>query len=252
MIKAVLFDMDGVLIDAKDWHYEALNDALGLFGMEISRSDHLSSFDGLPTKRKLEILSQTHGLPRALHDFINEIKQRRTYELTIEHCRPMFHHQYALSRLKQEGKKIGVCSNSIKTTIRTMMGSSALAEYLDFFISNEDVNNPKPDAVTGMIVPVFESDSDAYSYLSIDNDEVIGAAEKVVISSHASAGVYVFRDCATFLAAAVHSLRNKSAVTYKDAFFICPMVNGVLSLGQKVRAPRVGNVVPIGKIFHEL
>ena len=35
-IKAVLFDMDGVLIDAKDWHYEALNKALGLFGMEIN------------------------------------------------------------------------------------------------------------------------------------------------------------------------------------------------------------------------
>jgi HAD superfamily hydrolase (TIGR01509 family) len=144
MIKAVLFDMDGVLIDAKDWHYEALNDALRLFGMEISRSDHLSSFDGLPTKKKLEILSQTQGLPRALHGFINEIKQRRTYELTIERCRPMFHHQYALSRLRREGMKIGVCSNSISVTIATMMKSSALEEYLDFFISNQDVANAKP------------------------------------------------------------------------------------------------------------
>ena len=54
-IKAILFDMDGVLIDAKDWHYEALNKALGLFGMEISRYDHLHSFDGLPTKEKLSL-----------------------------------------------------------------------------------------------------------------------------------------------------------------------------------------------------
>lgn len=52
-IKAILFDMDGVLIDAKDWHYEALNDALRLFGVEISRYDHLHTFDGLPTKVKL-------------------------------------------------------------------------------------------------------------------------------------------------------------------------------------------------------
>ena len=56
-IKAVLFDMDGVLIDAKDWHYEALNKALGLFGMEINRYDHLNTFDGLPTKVKLQMLS---------------------------------------------------------------------------------------------------------------------------------------------------------------------------------------------------
>lgn len=37
-IKAVLFDMDGVLVEAKDWHYEALNRALDVFGLPISRS----------------------------------------------------------------------------------------------------------------------------------------------------------------------------------------------------------------------
>ena len=46
-IKAVLFDMDGVLIDAKEWHYEALNKTLELFGHKIRRSDHLETFDGL-------------------------------------------------------------------------------------------------------------------------------------------------------------------------------------------------------------
>ena len=56
-IKAVFFDMDGVLIDAKDWHYEALNQALRLFGMEISRQELLQKFDGLPTKVKLKTLS---------------------------------------------------------------------------------------------------------------------------------------------------------------------------------------------------
>ena len=40
-IKAILFDMDGVLIDAKEWHYEALNQALGLFGYTITRAEHL-------------------------------------------------------------------------------------------------------------------------------------------------------------------------------------------------------------------
>ena len=65
-IKAVIFDMDGVLIDAKDWHYEALNRALGLFGMEISRYDHLVTYDGLPTRKKLEMLTLERGLPAAL------------------------------------------------------------------------------------------------------------------------------------------------------------------------------------------
>jgi beta-phosphoglucomutase len=145
MIKAVLFDMDGVLIDAKDWHYDALNEALSLFGFEISRTEHLSGFDGLPTKKKLEMLSLTKGLPRKLHSFLNAIKQRRTFEITVERCRPMFHHQYALSRLKSEGKMIAVCSNSIRSTIEVMMNNAALMPYLDFYLSNEDVSVPKPD-----------------------------------------------------------------------------------------------------------
>lgn len=79
MIKAIIFDMDGVLIDAKDWHYEALNRALRLFGCEISRYDHLATFDGLPTKEKLNLLSKERHLPEKLHSFINEMKQRYTW-----------------------------------------------------------------------------------------------------------------------------------------------------------------------------
>jgi beta-phosphoglucomutase-like phosphatase (HAD superfamily) len=77
-VEAIVFDMDGVLIDAREWHYEALNRALGLFGFAISRSDHLSVYDGLPTKRKLQMLSIERGLPSALHEFLNDLKQQYT------------------------------------------------------------------------------------------------------------------------------------------------------------------------------
>jgi hypothetical protein len=60
-ITAVLFDLDGVLVDATEWHYEALNHALGLFGFDITRYEHLSSYNGLPTRRKLEMLSVEKG-----------------------------------------------------------------------------------------------------------------------------------------------------------------------------------------------
>lgn len=144
-IKAVLFDMDGVLIDAKDWHYEALNRALGLFGMGISRYDHLHTFDGLPTKVKLEMLSEQYYLPKELHGFINQIKQKYTMEITEQKCRPMFHHEYALSKLHESGYKIAVCSNSIHSTIEAMMKKSCLIDYIDEIISNEDVKKAKPD-----------------------------------------------------------------------------------------------------------
>ncbi len=143
-IKAVLFDMDGVLIDAKDWHYEALNSALRHFGMEISRDEHLSIYDGLPTRKKLEILTRARRLPQKLHGFLNDLKQQYTVALTTERCRPMFHHQMALSQLKRDGYKLAVCSNSIRRTVELMMELSKLSEYLDFTLSNEDVPKPKP------------------------------------------------------------------------------------------------------------
>lgn len=144
-IRAVIFDMDGVLIDAKEWHYEALNQALALFGMEISRYDHLVTYDGLPTKRKLEMLSMERGLPHGLHDFINNMKQQYTMELIYSRCKPVFHHQYALSRLRSEGYRLAVCSNSIKKTVEVMLDQAKLLEYLDFFLSNQDVTRSKPD-----------------------------------------------------------------------------------------------------------
>lgn len=144
-IKAVIFDMDGVLIEAKDWHYEALNKALGLFGMEISRYDHLVTYDGLPTKKKLEMLSTERGLPLELHEFINDMKQQYTLEIVYAQCKPRFYHEYALSRLKQEGYKLAVASNSIRKTVQIMMEQSALLGYLDFYLSNQDVKLGKPD-----------------------------------------------------------------------------------------------------------
>jgi HAD superfamily hydrolase (TIGR01509 family) len=144
-IKAVIFDMDGVLIDARDWHYESLNKALRLFGSEISRYDHLVTFDGLPTKKKLEMLSLEGSLPLKLHDFINDLKQEYTWEIVYTKCKPIFHHRYALSKLKSEGYVLSVCSNSVRKTIELMMERSGLMSYLDFFLSNQDVVKGKPD-----------------------------------------------------------------------------------------------------------
>jgi HAD superfamily hydrolase (TIGR01509 family) len=143
-VKAVIFDMDGVLIDAKEWHYEALNQALGLFGHEISRHDHLNEFDGLPTKTKLNMLSNRTSLSISLHSFINEMKQEYTRQILRKELVPNPAHWQCLARLKRDGMVVGVASNSIKSTITEMMDRAGLSQFLDFTLSNEDVENPKP------------------------------------------------------------------------------------------------------------
>jgi len=163
-IKAVIFDMDGVLIEEKGWHYDALNKALNLFGQKISRYEHLVTYDGLPTMKKLEMLTRERGFPVSLHEFINEIKQQYTMDMIFTRCKPVFSHQFALSQLKKDGYKLGVASNSARATVETMMNKSALIEYLDFLFSYQDVVKPKPDP---------EIYLKAIDYLELSPDECV-------------------------------------------------------------------------------
>lgn len=176
MIEAILFDMDGVLVDAREWHYEALNRALDIFGMKIERDSHLYTFDGLPTRRKLEILTRTRGLPPGLHDFLNELKQRYTMEIVAAACRPTFQHQYALSHLKARGYRMAVCSNSIRSTVAAMMQLTQLDGYLELQLSNEDVARAKPDPEIYLTAMRTLGVQPAACLIVEDNDNGLAAA----------------------------------------------------------------------------
>lgn len=144
MVDAIIFDLDGVLIDAREWHYEALNQALALFGYQISRFDHISTYDGLPTRKKLEMLTIEKNLPPGLHNFINHMKQAYTKALIVKNCRPVFTHEYALSRLHHENYKLAICTNSIRPSLELMLDLSRLKPYFRVALSWEDCNRPKP------------------------------------------------------------------------------------------------------------
>ena len=143
--KAVLFDMDGVLIDARDWHYDALNEALRIFGVEISRSDHLSRFNGLSTRKKLNMLTAEGVIPYELHETIQSIKQDRTLRIVAQMCFPIVSHQVLITRLKALGIKVGLVTNSIRKSSEFMLEYAGLLKFMDVVVTNEDVVEGKPN-----------------------------------------------------------------------------------------------------------
>ena len=143
--KAVVFDMDGVLIDARDWHYEALNSALRAFGIEISHEEHLEKFNGLSTRQKLKHLTDTRNLPAELHVMISDTKQNRTLRIAAEKCYPNTQHLILLDRLRNKEVMIGVYTNSIRETAEAMLKYAGILSKIDVLITNHDVINPKPD-----------------------------------------------------------------------------------------------------------
>jgi HAD superfamily hydrolase (TIGR01509 family) len=143
--KLVIFDLDGVLIDSRELHYDALNEALRKVGEEyvISREEHLSTYDGLNTTRKLELLSEQKGLDRKYFNQVWQDKQNATFkllsDLKINHTA-----RYIITQCKLKGWKVAVASNSIRETIRIALDAIGILGHVDYIVSNEDVKRTKP------------------------------------------------------------------------------------------------------------
>ena len=145
MNKLVIFDLDGVLIDSRDLHFEALNCALGKVGEKyiITRDEHLKQYDGLPTARKLEMLTSNKGLPAGMHEQVFQDKQSETLRLFAQ-----LGHDYDLmsyfQQLKSRGYQVAVASNSVRNTVKMVLLKLGLLEFIDYQVSNEDVYKNKP------------------------------------------------------------------------------------------------------------
>ena len=147
MHKLIIFDLDGVLLEAKEIHYDALNQALSKIDQKyvISWEDHLRSFDGMKTFDKLKILSETRGLQ------LDQKKQEKIFkdkqEFTIKALSKLQKNEKLIdvfTRLKNDGFLIACCSNSIRLTVETSLKKLGLFDFFDFLLSNEDVKNAKP------------------------------------------------------------------------------------------------------------
>ena len=141
-IKLIIYDLDGVLVEAKNIHYDALNDALGK-EYAISWNEHLSTYDGLKTNQKLDMLSEQKGLPTELHKDIWNHKQKLTLQ-KLKQLEPSEVLIELMDSLVERGYKIAVCSNSIRKTVLTVLSKLGIMEFMDYIISNEDVENSKP------------------------------------------------------------------------------------------------------------
>lgn len=145
MNKLVIFDLDGVLIDSRDMHYDALNCALKNVDNKyiINRDEHLSLYDGLPTSRKLAMLTEKKGLAVDTHQQIWEDKQKATFEI-FSKLKNDFELMLYFRNLKDGGFQIAVASNSIRNTVKLVLLKLGVLEFVDYYVSNEDVVRNKP------------------------------------------------------------------------------------------------------------
>ncbi len=145
-LKLVIFDMDGVLIDACDWHKEAFNEALKQYtDYVISDEEHYSTFNGLPTKVKLKKLTEMNVLLEEHHKGVGELKQKNTMDIIDEKCQHDQSKVELINWLKDNDIKVACFTNSIRKTASLMLEKAGVFSLLDVFLSNQDVEKSKPD-----------------------------------------------------------------------------------------------------------
>jgi beta-phosphoglucomutase-like phosphatase (HAD superfamily)/dTDP-glucose pyrophosphorylase len=142
MFKLIIFDLDGVLVEAKNIHFDALNEALPT-ECKIEWNEHLSKYDGLKTNQKLEMLTKDKGLSPDMYEHIWESKQKITLE-KLQSIQPSNQLIFCMKELISHGYKLACCSNSIRKTVLTVLSKLGIIEYFDLILSNEDVKNSKP------------------------------------------------------------------------------------------------------------
>jgi len=145
MIGLIIFDLDGVLVEAKKIHFDALNESLAVIDNKytISWTEHLNKYDGLKTKTKLNMLSEEKSLPLSKHQIVWDKKQ----QLTIEKLKNLSFDEsifQCVSELSKQGYSIACCSNSIRKTVNTVLSRLKIIELFDLILSNEDAFNAKP------------------------------------------------------------------------------------------------------------
>lgn len=141
MIKTILFDLDGVLVDACEWHYETLNKALKeVLGFEINRKDHETKFNGLSTKVKLKMLQ----IPDAEAQKIWQLKQDMTWSVIDRLAQINPEKRNLHLALKWNGYKLACVTNAIRRSAAHMLKKTGQLEFMEFILSNEDVQNNKP------------------------------------------------------------------------------------------------------------
>lgn len=142
MIKHIIWDLDGVLISSKIDHFCALNKALEYYKQTpITYEEHISKYDGKPTKEKLKL----RGIDPDLHDRINKLKQEYTIEILEQKTTPNQKFINIFKTLKQNGFLITVASNSVRYTIELVLFKMDIMRYVDYVVSNQDVCKGKPD-----------------------------------------------------------------------------------------------------------
>ena len=143
MIRAVIFDMDGVVVESEHIHIEAEKQTLLKHGVRIS-SDELHTYTGTTAKFMFTELIKKHKLDTTFEELFNE-KEQILFKLLEKETRPTKGIINLLKELKENNIKLAIASSSHRRLIEYVLKKLDITHLFDSIVSSEDINRSKPD-----------------------------------------------------------------------------------------------------------
>ena len=142
--KAVIFDMDGVLIDSEPAYLEMNLKMFEQFGIEIDEENY-KALVGIPSVPMWKFLKEKYELKNEVSEFINLEKKRMLEILDSDIItKPVTGIKELMDDLKSFNFKLSVASSSAKDNINFVLEKLKIKDNFEFIISGEDVVNGKP------------------------------------------------------------------------------------------------------------
>ena len=142
-IKAVIFDMDGVLIDSEPLHLIAYQDVLGPFGVSYTE-EHNSQYLGKKDREIAPLIISHFGIDADPNELVKE-KDARLQQLLREHPYPRAGVVEVLEEARRLSIRTAVASSSSLSTIRLIVNTLGISDFFDCFASGEEVARGKPE-----------------------------------------------------------------------------------------------------------
>ena len=147
MLRAVIFDFDGVITDSEILHFRAFNAVLARHGFQLSKQEYYKNYLGMSDTDCYKTLIDEGRLGIVERQVPTLVQQKtkvfeklaRTDGRIIEGVREFLH------TLSVSGIPIGICSGALRAEIELILDEAKLRDNFDVIVSAEEVARGKPD-----------------------------------------------------------------------------------------------------------